>query len=170
MQHSLWAKVWCPRPKRKLYKNPEKETWCKHRDFMSEYDSLSLSYSTFKCGCTKVYILSVNTVFPFSWVYFCFVSYLFVMYLCVWWMCIQCHAHTGRSGATCKIWLSPSTIWMLEIGLESSSSATNVLPCWASCCLWSRCCFWFSVVKYTSGYLLSISWLILLLCIYLHFP
>lgn len=83
MQHSLWAKVWCPRPKRKLYKNPEKETWCKHRDLMSEYDSLSLSYSTFKCGCTRVYILSVNTVFTFSWVYFCFVSYLFIMYLCV---------------------------------------------------------------------------------------
>lgn len=117
-----------------LMKTHEKKTWCQQRGLMSENDSLSLSYSTFKCGCPRVYILSVNTVV--MGIFLFLFSYLFITYLCVWWMCIACHAHTWRSGATCKIWLSPSAIWMLEIGFKSSSSATSVLTCWASCWLW----------------------------------
>lgn len=73
-------------------KTPEKVTWRQHRGLMSENDSLSLSYSTFKCGCPRVYILSVNTVIIYSWVYFCFffllVYYIFMCVMDVY--CVPC--------------------------------------------------------------------------------
>lgn len=61
---SHWAKVSHPRPKRKPFK--------KRHDVTTEASSLRMTaslsfYSTFKCWCPKIYIISVSSVLSFMW-------------------------------------------------------------------------------------------------------
>lgn len=149
-------------------KTPEKETWCQQRGLMSENDSLSLSYSTFKCGCPRVYILSVNTVVMGIFLsFFLLVYYIFMCVMDVY--CVPC-THMEVRGHLQDLAVSfrhmDARDWIQVIKLS------NKCPYMLSIllALAPGVGLWLSVVRYTSGYLLSISCLILLLCNYLHFP